>query len=167
MTGRVLTHALTRIGFLVPAGIGVALLATGASTIAGGILIGVGLLRLLRMATKRGLDAELAFREAKKRHGVSRYLKSSERQLLEQLDRYCLRLRETALESDLAEETMKEGWELVRTARGQNATPELQAFFDGLPTLDLSSKDGVDTEVAVRIKEDLERRRKIEREIEG
>lgn len=161
MSARTFRHGVTRLSTWSLFLIGGGLLAAGVSTTAGLIFIGLGALNVLRITFKRGLPEKLALADEKKRRGIDRRIKATERRELDRIGAYCDRLRESTLDPSLAEQTWDRAWEIIRGARAMDGTQELASFREGLPSLD----DGPDA-VAQKIQRDMDRRRAIEAELE-
>ena len=169
LTPRTLRYAVTRMGFLAPTAVGVALLAASTDNLtAGFIVLGVGLLNLWRYARRRGLHGELLFQDDKRRHGIRRSLKMAERREMDAVVEYCRRLRAQDLDPELAQQTLTHAWEILRTAPGQNGSQQLAAFRAELPPLDegqsLSQLRGALSE---NIRREISRQRKIESELDA
>ncbi len=162
MSARTLKHALSRPGFWFTVLIGGVLAAT-VTPLWGGVVVGVGVLSMLRVTFKSGLHQKLLFEDDKRGRGIKRKLKATERRALDEIAAYCQELRENAFDSDLAGETWDKAWELVRNATGQDGTKELQQFVLSLPPLEeADSGPGLQD----KIQKDLEHRRKIDRELD-
>lgn len=171
MTARTIKHALTRFLTWALVGGGVALMVTQGWIVVGGVVAGLGALNFFRVASNRELDGELALQEQAKAHGVRRRLTYREKRVMGQINAYAHRLEQQALEPGLGLEMRAEAWKLVREERGVDATETLEKFLADLPALD--EEVGPLDELApvkslsARIHQDLERRRKIDQELDA
>lgn len=172
MTGRTIRHAITRPTVLLLVITGTALIATGL-TITGGLIVGgLGVLNALRIAANKGLDTKLQFKADARGHGVTRRIRMRERRALDGILAYAAELREKTLEPKLGAETSAEAWAIIRDAGGKDCTEALEKFRAGLPELGEQPllpelRETKSAGLPDRIAAELERKRKIDREIES
>ena len=168
MTSRAVGFVLTRPRIVLPGLIGLGLMLIGLPKVVGVILLAITAMRMARMFGYDDLEVRLRLREQKRAHGISRQLTPNECEEIIALDTYCAELRRGGTDLALIDETMSEGWEIIRRGGRGDQHEALRRFRTQLPDAEGTpiARDWQAPDLRARLERELHLIRASHREVE-